>query len=123
MTELFNSQIREHYGEKQDPLGDMIYNDNICHNSYFRHLDRRIASVGAGHAVDLPDRGCERRRIHEAVTNYVHALGSWLAKRTTEQAIAIWDPSTATVRQVYEVLGGAGPAKKMACGMLMVAAM
>ncbi len=112
MTELFDSQIRQHYDDKQDPLGDMIYNDNICHNSYFRHLDRRIASVGAGHAVDLPDRGCERKRIHEAVTNYVHALGSWLARRTAKETIAIWGPAAATVEHVYEVLGEQSPRKR-----------
>ena len=112
MVELFDSQIQQHLGDQRDPFGDMIYNDNICHHSYFRHLNRQIASVGAGHTVDLPDRGCERQRIHEAVANYVHALGSWLARRTVEQTIAIWKPAAATVQHVYKVLGDQTPRKR-----------
>ncbi|MDY7010139.1 MAG: hypothetical protein SVV80_05230 [Planctomycetota bacterium] len=115
ITEVFNVAIRQELGDEEDTIGKLIdrNNDNgSCHHSFFRHIDHIIAHIGAGRPVTLPGAGEERKRIHEAVTNYIHVLGSWLAGRTPEEAISIWPPCEETVRHVYDVLDNPTPPKR-----------
>jgi hypothetical protein len=118
LTELIapiDEAIRARLGDEKDVVGPLIArnNDNgFCHHAFFRHVDRIIACIGAGRRVALPDSGQERKRIHEAVTNHVHALGSWLAGRTQQEATSMWPASDKTVGRVYELLGDANPRKR-----------
>ena len=102
-------------GGQEDLISDLIAstNDNgSCHHSFFRHVDHVIAHIGEGQSVALPDAGKERQRIQSAVTNYVHALGSWLAGREAEEAVSIWPSAEDTIRRVYKTVGGATPVKR-----------
>lgn len=101
--------------EQDDELGRLIAVNNdrgSCHHSFFRHLDYQLAMIGAGGPVTLPGKGEERQRILTAVTNYVHALGSWLAQRMIDEAIAIWPDAEETLRKVYATLGKTTPVKR-----------
>jgi hypothetical protein len=109
---VFDQAITQQLAGEADPIGRMIHTQDICHHAYFRHLDRQIAAIGAGHPVDRPDKGCEQQRIHEAVTAYVHALGSWLMGRSCEQAEQMWVPAAITVQRVFSVLGHPSPRKR-----------
>jgi hypothetical protein len=107
--------IRARLGDEEDVVGPLIDANNengFCHHAFFRHVDRIIACIGAGKRVSLPGSGQERKRIHEAVTNHVHALASWLAGRTPQEAVSIWPASEETVRRVYDILGDVDPRKR-----------
>jgi hypothetical protein len=112
LTAAYDAAIREELGDEEDAIGGMIEPFDLCHHAFFRRIDHQIANIGAGRAVPLPGAGQERRRIHEAVTNYVHALGSWLAGRTAEEAASTWPPSEETARQTYDALGKATARKR-----------
>jgi hypothetical protein len=118
MTELtapIDAAIRARLGDEKDVAGPLIDANNengFCHHAFFRHVERIIACIGAGKRVTLPGSGQERKRIHEAVTNYIHALASWLAGRTPQEAASIWPPSKETARRVYELLGDVTPRKR-----------
>ena len=114
-AKVYDDGIREELGDGEDCVGRMMdrNNDNgTCHHAFFRHIDRQIASIGAGQVVPLPGAGQERKRIHEAVTNYVHVLGSWLARRTPQEAISIWPASQDVVQRVYRILRHTTPRKR-----------
>ena len=114
-AKIYDDAIREELGDGEDCIGRMMErnNDNgTCHHAFFRHIDRQIATIGAGQVVALPGVGQERKRIHEAVTNYVHVLGSWLAGRTPQEAISIWPASEDVVRRVYGICRDATPRKR-----------
>jgi hypothetical protein len=118
LTELIapiDAAIRARLGDEEDVIGKLIDRNNengSCHHAFFRHVDRIIACIGAGKRVTLPGSGRERKRIHEAVTNYVHALASWLGGRTPQEAASIWPPSKETARRVYELLSDVTPRKR-----------
>lgn len=110
-----NEAIHARLGNEEDVVGKLIDHNNennLCHHAFFRHLDLIIAAIGAGKRVALPGSGQERKRIHEAVTNFVHALGSWLAGRTPQEAASIWPAGEETARRVYELLGDVTPRKR-----------
>ena len=112
---LFDEKILDELSGQGDKLGRLIErnNDNgSCHHAFFRHIDHIIAHIGKGEPVKLPDTGKERKRIHTLVTNYVHALGSWLVGRTIHQDVSIWPPSKDTTEMVCRVLGEATPRKR-----------
>ena len=115
MSREYDNAILQELGGEKDAIGRLIdrNSDNgACHHSFFRRIDYQIAHIGAGRPVKLPGAGEERKRIHRAVTNYVHVLGSWLARRTPEEAVAIWPPCEDPARRVYHILGDATPRKR-----------
>jgi len=112
LMEVYDATIRRELGDKEDVIGRMVGITNLCHHAYFRHLDHQIANIGAGRVVPLPGSGDERKRIHSAVTNYVHVLGSWLARRTVEETVAIWPPCEDIAHRVYDVLRDVTPRKR-----------
>ena len=97
-----------------DPLDKLVerLHDGLCHHAFFRRVEHIIAHIGAGGPVRLPGAGDEGRRIRGAVTDYVHALGSWLAGRTCDHTIAIWPPGEQVARSVFGVLGISTPRKR-----------
>lgn len=115
VASLYRGSILQELKGEEDAIGQMVdrsRESGSCHHAFFRHIDHQIAAIGAGRAVRLPGAGKERRRIHIAVTNYVHALGSWLAGRRAEEAEAIWPAGGDTVRRVYELVGEGRPQKR-----------
>ena len=58
----------------------------------------------------LKERGIvdddEYQRLYRETTNYVHAMVSWLARRSEEEANVIWPEGRETVAGVYEMLRG-----------------
>jgi hypothetical protein len=111
----FDAAIQQALGGEEDRIGRLIdrNNDNgSCHHAFFRHVDHIIAHIGAGRPVTLPGAGQERKRIHGTITNYVHALGSWLAGRTPNEAVAIWPPCEQAQPRVYGALGDPDPRKR-----------
>lgn len=99
----------------EDIVGPMIIQNSdygLCHHSCFRHVDYQIACIGAGQPVALPDTGKERARILDALTSHVHALGSWLTRRTAQEAVSVWPSGESIVRLVYKELGEPGPRKR-----------
>jgi len=96
---------------EEAPEGDELtrliakLHNGLCHQFFFRRLDHLIAHVGAGKRCDLPGAGQGRDFVVGTLVNYVHALGSWLACRTIDQATEIWPLSEQTVRDVYGTLG------------------
>ena len=108
-------------GGREDKLGKLIdgnINRGTCHHSFFRHLDYQIGMIGTGVPIELDGKGEERRRIQDAVTNYVHAMGSWLAHRTPEEAINIWPPAEEIIGNVYAILGTETPVKRWLVALL-----
>jgi hypothetical protein len=89
----------------------MIETGDLCSTLFFGHIDHQLASIGVGQTVPPTDVEQERKRIRDAVTNYVHVLGSWLARRTTEEAVGIWPPCEDIAHRVYDVLGDPTPVK------------
>jgi hypothetical protein len=115
VSKVLDDAIRERLGGREDVIGRLIERNaanGLCHHSFFRHVDYQIAAIGTGRTIELPGAGQERRRIHRAVTHYVHALGSWLAQQTREEAAMIWPPSEDTLQRVYGLLGEATPHKR-----------
>lgn len=112
LLEVYDTAIRQHIGDQEDVVGQMIRLEDLCHHARFRHIDRQIASIGMGQVAHLPSEGEERQRIHRAVTDYVHVLGSWLAGRTLEETISIWPPSEETARRLWAVLEEPTPRKR-----------
>lgn len=112
LMEVYDAAIRRELGDKEDMIGRMVGIKNLCHHAYFRHIDHQIANIGVGQIVQLPGAGEERKRIHSAFTNYVHVLGSWLAKRTVEETVMFWPPCEEIARRVFDVLGDATPCKR-----------
>ena len=111
--DVYNAALRRELGDKEDVIGRMIGLKDLCHHGYFRHIDHQLANIGAGQIVQLSGTGEERKWICEAVTNYVHVLGSWLIRRTVEEAVAIWPPCEDVAHRVYNVLGDATPPKSL----------
>lgn len=112
---VYDEAIRDELGGRKDVVSPLIASNNnygTCHHAFFRHVDHVIAHIGAGRSVVLPGAGRERERIESVVTNYVHAMGSWLAGREEDEAVAIWPPGGDTVRRVYSLVGGATPVKR-----------
>lgn len=112
ITETLMTAIGSALPEDGSDVGSMIERRDLCHHAFFRHVDGQLAAIGAGARVAMPGAGEERRRIHEAVTNYVHGLCSWLAGRPIEDAAAVWPPSDSTVRLIYTALGEPTPVKR-----------
>jgi hypothetical protein len=109
---MWDEQIAKELAGRPDPLKDLVGEENLCSHAWFRHIDHQIAAIGAGKRVRLPGSGEERTRVHAAVTDYVHALGSWLAGRAPEAAAEIWPAGRETVFHVYGLLGEATPVKR-----------
>ena len=112
LMEVYDAAIRRELGDKEDVIGRMIGPKDLCHHGYFRHIDHQLANIGAGQVVPLPGSGEERKRIYGAITGYVHVLGSWLARRTMEEAIEIWSPCADMAGRVYNVLADPTPVKR-----------
>ena len=107
--------IKERIGddEEKDQIRRQIFQDNgLCHHAFFRRVDHQIANIGAGRIVHLPGEGDDRQRIYDAVTNYVHVLGSWLSQRPAAEAIEIWPACEEVARRTYETLGESTPVKR-----------
>ena len=112
LIKVYDAAIRQELGDKEDVIGRMIGTQDLCHHAFFRHIDHQLANIGAGKIILLPGAGEERKRIHGAVTNYVHVLGSWLVRRTVEEAVEIWPSCADIAPRVYDVLGEATPCKR-----------
>lgn len=110
--EMCDAAIRQELGDEEDVIGRMIGTEDLCHHGFFRHIDHQLANIGASEIVSLPGAGEKRKRIHGAVTNYVHVLGSWLARRMVQEAVGIWPPCEDIARRVYDVLGDATPRRR-----------
>jgi hypothetical protein len=113
MAKVYGELIPRELNGAQDtisPLIDRNDDNGSCHHSFFRHIDHQMALIGGG--GDLPGAGEERRRIHGAITNYVHVLGSWLARRSIAETVAIWPACGEVVAPVYQVLGEPTPLKR-----------
>jgi len=89
---------------REDPIGRIIGTENLCSSTFFRHIDHQLANIAAGQFVPLPGSGKERERIHGAVTDYVHVLGSWLIRRTLKDAVRIWPSCEGIAQHVYSAL-------------------
>jgi hypothetical protein len=112
---LHDDEIRQALGEHGDRICRLIdrnYDNGSCHHAFVRHIDRQIAEIGAGRPVSLPGAGKERKRVHSAIVDYVHALGSWLVGRAPQEAATIWPEGRDTVDHVYQVLGDGNPRKR-----------
>lgn len=115
LGKVLDAKIQDELPGQEDSIGRLIERNNDngpCHHAFFRHLDHIIAHIGAGQPVRLPGAGEERKRVHEMVTDYVHALGSWLAGRTPQVAVSIWPASEEVVHRVFEILGESSRRKR-----------
>jgi len=113
--EVIDKAIRERLKGAADTITPLIQQNNdygTCHHSFFRHVDHQIAAIGAGGRVRLPGSGEERKRIHAAITDYVHVLGSWLAERGRDEAVRMWPSCEETARRAYHALGKHAPRKR-----------
>jgi len=112
---VFDAAIQKELGGLQDETEGANHNlveSGLCHHAFFRHIDNIIAHIGKGSWTRLPGSGDEGRRVRSATTNYVHALGSWLANRSEDEAVRIWPDSKDVVVLVYRCLGSQSPRKK-----------
>ena len=73
----------------------------------------RLNNRGRADVVQVAGR-CGNRGVPELFRDnpYVHALGSWLAHRKSEEAASIWPQAGDTIGRVYEMLGSATPLKR-----------
>ena len=112
--EFLAAAVRTELAGQVDAIGPLIHRINdggSCHHAFLRRLQHIFAHIGAGQSVEFPDKGSERRRIQETVTNYIHALGCWLNMVDTDAATAAWPASAATIDHVGELLGVRTPLK------------
>ena len=115
MKEVLDAAIRKELGEAEDApasLTEDLHCGGLCHHAFFRHIDHIIACIGRGARCKLPGAGEEGKRIRGAITNYVHALGSWLANRTEEETVKIWPDSEEVAARIFASLGSHSPRKQ-----------
>ncbi len=115
VTEPLADAIRRELGDREDDVGELIAgidDHGSCHHAFFRHVDHVLAHTGAGGPVELPGAGDERKRITSAITNYVHAIGSWLAGRSRDDADEAWEAGANITQRVYDTLGESTPVKR-----------
>ncbi|MHC4561395.1 MAG: hypothetical protein ACYS8X_01330 [Planctomycetota bacterium] len=115
MKKIFDALIQQELGDLDDMAGRMteyLHVTGMCHHAFFRHIDHIVACIGKGKRVKLPGAGDEGRRIRGATTNYVHALGSWLAGRAEEETVSIWPDGKDVAAYVFERLGSPSPRKR-----------
>ena len=113
--DVIDKAILGKLGGAEDTITPLIQQNNnygTCHHSFLRHVDHQIAAIGAGGPVQLPGSGEERKRIYATITDYVHVLGSWLAKREQDEAVRIWPSCEEIARRVYRELGEPTPRKR-----------
>jgi hypothetical protein len=111
----YDAAIQQALGGQEDRISRLIDRNNdvgSCHHAFFRHVDHIIAHIGAGRPVTLPGAGQEGKRIRDTVTNYVHALGSWVAGRKLKETIEIWPACEDVATRAYDMLGKAAPVKR-----------
>ena len=97
---------------EDDPILSRIGMQDLCHHAFFRRTDIQIASVGANEWRALPETGEGRRHIEKNITNYYHALNSWLGHKPLSQAKDEWPEGAETTEKVYALLGGDSPTKR-----------
>jgi hypothetical protein len=114
LMEILDAAIRQELGDRENLIGRRIRLEALCGCDHllFPRIDSLIASIGVGEVVRLPGGDEERRRTCREVTDYGHALGSWLARRTPEEAAEIWPLGKDTVGRVWDVLGEATSVKR-----------
>jgi hypothetical protein len=115
LQDMYAGLVAKETACSEDTIGPMVASNTdygLCHHSYFRHIDHQLACIGAGGRVALPGAGRERARILDALTNYVHALGSWLMGRPAGEAVSVWQPSESVIRHVYGKLGRPDPRRR-----------
>ncbi|MFA6134272.1 MAG: hypothetical protein WC869_09695 [Phycisphaerae bacterium] len=114
-TNYYTEAIKSLLEGSDDTVGKLVdrNDDNgSCHHAFFRHVDHIIAYIGAGSPVAFDDAGQEHKRIVETLTTYIHVLGSWLAKRTLAETIAVWPECEPTATDLFAHLGESSPRKK-----------
>ena len=97
---------------EDDPILRRIGMQNLCHHAFFRRTDIQIASVGVNEWRALPQTGEGRQHIEKSITNYHHALNSWLAHRPLSEAKDEWLEGAETTEKVYALLGRDNPTKR-----------
>lgn len=115
VAKVYSEMIQRELNGAQDVISmsiDRNDDNGSCHHSFFRHIDHQIDLIGGETGGHLPGAGDERQRIHGAVTNYVHVLGSWLARRSVADAIAIWPMCEKVACLVYQMLDQPTPVKR-----------
>jgi hypothetical protein len=118
---ILEGAIRSELAGQPDAISPLIHKHNdggSCHHAFVRRLEHILAHIGAGRPVEFPDKGSERRRVQDAVTNYVHALGCWLNGVDADRAIAAWPASDETVGRLFRCLGAPTPLKRWLAGCL-----
>lgn len=97
---------------EDNPLLRRIGMQNLCHHAFFRRTDIQIASVGANEWRALPQTGDGRQHIEKNITNYYHALNSWLSHKPLSEAKDEWLEGAETTEKVYALLGRDSPTKR-----------